>query len=43
MQRRANLVRLFSTIVALIVLAPAASAQGRRMEGDLLVTPVRCR
>ena len=41
MQRRANLVRLFSTIVALIVLAPAASAQGRRMEGDLIVTPVR--
>jgi cyclase len=41
MRRRAYVVRYFITSISLFVLATAASAQGRRMEGDLIVTPVR--
>ena len=41
MRRRAYVVRYFITGISLLVLATTASAQGRRMEGDLIVTPVR--
>lgn len=41
MQQRRVSIGLFTAIILLASLAQTASAQGRRMEGDLIVTPVR--
>jgi cyclase len=41
MQQRRISIGLFAAVIALAVLTQSALAQGRRMEGDLIVTPVR--